>query len=296
MLAIFLSIELITFITSTMAELEISGIIRLNPGQLRSDDEQMYALKTGMNVGNFDTVYGCATLIPIAVLVVKWRTLLFDKYVYRFLSILITAFFLYFVYVSQFTIAFVGALLMSLTLLCPKVISPQFFRRTIIFGVIAFIASITILPTVLHAFASNIESQIMAERFKGIAILLEGGHDTESLDIEARQQVYNEAITTISETYMIGGWKEGGSGGHSFILDHIALYGFLGILLLFVYYKGILKLFYQPYKNQPWIYYYLYGLIVLSFYYLFNPSVLYPQVLFCYPLSAFLINYKLQTK
>ena len=96
------------------------------------------------------------------------------------------------------------------------------------------------------------------------------------------------------ETFPIGGWSERGGGGHSFIFDHIAVYGVIGIVLLFVFYRAILRLFYYPYQDKPWSYYYLYGLLGVTFFYIFNPSAFYPQLLFAYPLSAYLINYKLQ--
>lgn len=292
-LLIFLSIETVTYVTSIIAETEIPGIVRMNPHQLQEDNMVMYIQKTSMNVGNFNTVYGCAIMIPVSILVVKYRNKLFDMRLISYVTVLYVVLSIYFVYVAQFTTALIGALLMLCTLFCPKRMSMVFFRRSLVLMFFAAFVCWSILPMVLHTVAENIESPIMAERFEGIAISLEGGADTGSEDIDERNRVYNKAISTITETYGIGGWGVNGGGGHSHILDTIAKYGIIGIALLIVYYKGILKLFYQPYKKEPWIYYYLYGVLGATFFYLFNPSELFPQLLFCYPLSAFLINYKL---
>ena len=293
LLVLFLSVEFTTYVTSIIAESTISGIIRMNPGQLRDEDPMMYAMKTSMNVGNFDTVYGCATLVPIGVLLIKWRSKLFSNKLHQLVAIVATALMVYFVYVSQFTIALVGTLLMMLTIVFPKYLSLSYFKKTIWAGLFAVILTWSVLPPVLHSIADSIDSEIMAERFEGIAITLEGGNDTGSLDVELRQAAYEKPLQAMSSTYMLGTWSDDGSGGHSHLLDSIGKYGIIGIILLLVFYKSVLKLFYVPYKHEPWVYYFLYGVLGTTLFYLVNPSELFPQLLFCYPLSAFLINYKL---
>lgn len=42
----------------------------------------------------------------------------------------------------------------------------------------------------------------------------------------------------------------GGIGGHSFILDTIGLYGFLGIISLIFMYRKIYRLFFAPFRNK----------------------------------------------
>lgn len=286
LLVLLLSVEFTTYFTSIMAEFEIPGIIRMNPGQLRDEDPMMYAMKTNMNVGNFDTVYGCATLVPIGILLIKWRSDLFANKLYQLLTVLATAMMIYFVYVSQFTTALVGTLLMTLTIVCPKYLSLSYFKKTTWIGLFAVILTWSVLPPVLHIIADSVDSEIMAERFEGIAITLEGGNDSGSLDVELRQAAYEKPLQAISSTLMVGTWSDDGSGGHSHLLDTVGKYGIIGVILLLVFYKSILKLLYIPYKNEPWVYYYLYGLLGATFFYAFNPSELFQQVLFCYPLSA----------
>lgn len=294
LLVLFLSVEFTTYITSIMAESTIPGIIRMNPGQLRDENTMMYAMKTTMNVGNFDTVYGCASLVPIGILLIKWRSELFANKLYQLFAVIATAIMIYFVYVSQFTTALVGTLLMTLTIVCPKYLSLSNFKKTIWIGIFALLFTWSVLPHILHTIADSIDSEIMAERFEGIAITLEGGNDSGSLDVELRKAAYERPLKAISSTFMLGTWNGDGNGGHSHLLDTVGKYGLIGIILLLVFYKSILKLFYIPYKHEPWVYYYLYGLLGVTFFYAFNPSELFQQVLFCYPLSAFLINNKLQ--
>ena len=293
LLAIFLSVEFITYITSIIAEGTMPGIIRMNPGDLRDNDQVMYLMKASMNVGNFDTVYGCATLVPIGILLMKWRQELFHRRLFQLLSIVSILLMIYFVYVSQFTTALVGTLLMTLTIFCPKCLSRSYFKKTVLAGIFMAIITWSVLPPVLHFIADSIDSEIMAERFEGIAILLEGGNNSGSLDVELRRAAYEKPLQAISSTYMIGTWNNDGNGGHSHLLDTLGKYGIIGLVLLIIFYKSILNLFYTPYRNEPWVYYYLYGLLGVTFFYAFNPSELFQQILFCYPLSAFLVNYNL---
>lgn len=296
LLLIFLSVELVTYFSSILAELEFPGIIRLNPGQLKDDDSNLYAMKTSLNVGSFNTVYGAATLIPIAILIMKYRNELFDKYYMRIASILSPFFFLYFIYTSQFTIALAGSILLMCTLFCPKCITPSFFKRSILVGLVTAFFINSMVPLILHTVADSIESPIMADRLDGIALTFEGDEDTGSEGTERRKEVYMKSLSTILDTFFMGTWNENGIGGHSYILDHIARYGLVGVLLLIIFYKGIINQFYQPFREELWSFYYLYGLLGVSIFLLFNPSPLYDQLTFCYPLSAFLIHNKLQKK
>lgn len=294
LLIVFLSIETLTYVTSIFAEMSLPGIIRMNPGQLIENDAYMYAMKTSLNVGNFDTVYGASALIPILVMVIKWRSDLIKNRFLRMLPILLLMLILYFIYMSQFTTALVCSLLMISTLLLPSKMSMPLFRRSLFAIFVVAVLARSFIPVILHMVADNIESPIMSERFEGIAITLEGGTDTGSEDIDERTNVYTRALTTIFEDPIVGEWGGEGHSGHSFILDTIAKYGLLGILLILVFYKNLLKLFYYPYKELTWVYSYLYGLLGVSIFYILNPSPLLPQMLFCYPLSAFIINSQLQ--
>lgn len=297
LLFIFISVEFVTYITSIIAEFNMPGIIRLNPGQLRQEDTAMYALKTTMNVGNFDTVYGCSSLIPISILFIRWRKLLFTNQLFRFSTFVYLVISLYFIYVSQFAIALVGSFIFLLTFALPQKMTIVLFRKTMVIGIIVLLFSYTFLPVILNYVASNLESEIMAERLQGVASMLVGETDY-AVDVENRQNLYMEPIETIMDTNFLGSWKDvgvgSGGGAHSFILDHLALYGIVGLFLLVVFYKGLLKIFYHPYKRAHWIYYFIYGLLGVTFFYIMNPSPLYVQMTFCYPLLAFWINSKLK--
>ena len=166
MLLIFLSIELVTWVTSIIAENSFHGIIRLNPGDLMKKNKFMYELKTSLNVGNFNTVYGCSAMLPIAILLIKWRKEIFDNKLIPIITLFgITALMIYFIYISQFTTAFSISILMLCLAFFPKVISPSFFKSSIIICFFALLMMWAVIPILLHTIADTIESPIMAERF-----------------------------------------------------------------------------------------------------------------------------------
>ena len=297
LLIVYISIDMVTYISSIKAEEIFSGIIRLNPGQLKEDDTYLFAMKNNLNAGSFTTVYGCVALFPISVLVLKWRKELFNNFFLTIFVLFYLLLSLYFIYVSQFSFALLGVILFSCLIFFPRRITPFFFKFSLVFALFVY----PLIPIVLHAIADNVESSIVAERIEGAAIIFEGEAYTDVVDVDRRKELYQKSIDTIKATSLLGCWTKRVDGksmisGHSFILDHIALYGFVGVILLIFFYLGLLKLFYKPYKNKLWAYYYIYGLIGVSFLYLFNPDALYSQLTFCYPISAFLINNKMNAK
>ena len=292
LLLFFLSIEFTTYVSSIIAENSFPGIIRLNPGQLLENDASMYSIKTGLNVGNFDTVYGCTVMIPIMALGIKYRRQLFANkmsviflYIYFALSI-------YFVFVSQFTTALIGMVIMLFSLFLGKSITLSGFKRFILVLILGCAILWFSLPYALHYVADKIESPIVAERFEGLSNLLEGDSVSGSDDIDERNRVYSKSLSIIKETSCIGTWGQKETGGHSFFLDTVAKYGLIGILLLIVYYKGLVRLIIRPYQKNSFRFYYVFGLIGTTFFYILNPSELFPQLLFCYPISAYIVYTK----
>lgn len=127
----YYGVELVTYITSALATDINPLIVRLNPGDLRESDAMMYQMKKVLNVGNFDTVYGCLLLIPVCVIALKNRARISRNKLFGVLPILAIINSYNFLFKAQFTIAFFLGLLMLLLFFVPTKMSPSFFQENI---------------------------------------------------------------------------------------------------------------------------------------------------------------------
>lgn len=294
-LYVLMSFVLVSVATgiSTLLAYEMGGenFVR-SSGSFEEELGEQYEMRMKLNVGNFDTVYGFATMLPIAIMFFKWRNVFRRKVYSGILFFLLIALMAATVYVGQYTISFMVCLLMLILFVCPKEISSRFFKRSLIIAVIAFAALRFIAPPLLNAIAEFSNSETMSTRLIDVSNSLASGKDVSSAgsDYSERAQTYNKSLQTIREYTILGSWDYGLVGGHSFILDNIALMGLIGIFLLIKFYKSIITNFLSPYKRYPWIYYYYYGLIAAIIFHVLNPNGIYVQLLFVFPVSAYLFD------
>lgn len=294
-LFVLMSFVLVSVATgiSTLSAYEMGGenFVR-SSGSLEEELGEQYAMRMKLNVGNFDTVYGFATMLPVAIMFFKWRDVFRKKFASGILLFLLIALMVSTVYVGQYTISFMVCLLMLILFVCPKEISSHFFKRSLIIAIIAFVALRFFAPPLLNTLADFSNSDTMSARLLDVSNYLSTGVDESAngSDFTERNRVYNKSINSIKSTFLMGGWDYSAAGGHSFILDNIALMGLIGIFLLIKFYKSIITNFLSPYKRYPWIYYYYYGLIAAIIFHVLNPNGIYVQLLFVFPVSAYLFN------
>lgn len=293
MFFLFIALLLILGATSFMAYKINPDIVRMRMGALKEEDSVMYAIKANLNVGSFEMVYSYVVLFPLVIMVAKWRKTIFKKKVYHLISVIMIGYFLVVIYIGQHTMAMLLSVLILALFFASKNLTKRQFERGAVILSIVIIMAWGILPTLLRFAAGSMEAGFVTERLEDLALSLEGRSSEigENSDYNARQDTYFESIKVITQYPIIGGWvAKAGSGGHSYILDNLATYGLLGLLLILWYYQSILKMFYKPFNKTPFIYYYYCGLLCVTVCYIVNPDGLYPVVIFCLPVSCIIMN------
>ena len=293
-LALFLflfyyGVEIVTYITSTLATEIDPLIVRLNPGELKENDIMLYQLKKSLNVGNFDTVYGCLLLIPICVIAFKNRNVIFRNKFSGLLPIVAIMISYFFLFKAQFAIAFLLGILMLSLFFIPLKITSSFFKRSLVFAAILLIIFRFSLAPTLHYVATALDNEAMTPRIEGFANMLEGNVDTVDEDTESRSNHYKRAIDSIKEYTIFGSWGRSASSGHSVLLDSLALYGILGVFLIYRYLNEAIKMIASR-SYVSFIYFYYYGIVVVVFLFCVNPSLFLPELFFCYPVSCYIFS------
>ena len=105
----------------------------------------------------------------------------------------------------------------------------------------------SIFSDFLNWLADNIGSEYISDRLRALA----GGRTGLENSDDNRLALYEVSFKTFLLNPIIGTCFEGGyvGGGHSAILDFMAQYGCVGLIVLIWMYVTIYKTFYLPYKN-----------------------------------------------
>ena len=196
----------------------------------------------------------------------------------------------YFVYKTQYAIA-LFLLIISL--------SSVFFANKYSFKKFAALAAAMVLllifarPFVGQAFyfiADHSASYSVSERFNAMGDALRGISNDNDAYV-TRADVYQRDIEAFVSSPLIGTIASGGrSGGHSFILDNLALYGLIGLVGLVLFYRQIFVCFYKPFRSEPY-----YGFMIWSFgtgtmLAILNPTPSIAAIGLLVPLAAFVLQ------
>lgn len=244
-----------------------------------TEEIEFYDVFRSMNIGGFAIVY--AIVLPCAILpyIVKSKT--------AFLRLGSAVFFIaimYCSYITQYTTALIVVLATILFFFTSKdIYRKQIPQYTVIFLiVIALIRGV--LPPILQLLSGFLDDPLISERLSDMASMLTGNEQNVGLDTEQRQEVYKMSVDAFLSSPLIGTGTNG--GGHSMILDAMARYGLIGVVLLFVMLKNVFGLYIKPYKETPFYGYLVFAFLIYLFLIVLNPSPLYLGITFILPLLA----------
>lgn len=288
----FLIVEITTGVSTIIANGIDPYLVRMDYGAIRDEDPALYAFRMNLNVGDYHMAYGYAAMIPIVILVIKWRESFSHPVLLGLSGIALLFLMLYVLYISQYTIAFVAGFSLLLLLVLRKKMSVNYYIFTLIAGCVVLLVLRFAIPQFLHSIADSLDSEIMSVRLEDLASSIDGNAnriDYES-DYYLRMKSYGRSIESIKEYTIIGAWNDSASGGHSFIFDNIARMGLVGLLSIIVLLYSVLKRHILVFSSFPWIYYYYYALLVIIVFYFFNPDGMYEQILFSYPISGMILS------
>lgn len=144
--------------------------------------------------------------------------------------------------------------------------------------------------------SETFDSEEFSARFYDLSRSLTGQTTSDISDVDARQEAYSKSFNAIMANPLGTWFSQTKVGGHSFILDYIAKYGFVGlgliVYLLYVVYSSMLK----PYIGKP-----IYPFLVLDYLLFIATAILNPHlylsfVAFVIPLFYFVSNQYARTK
>lgn len=216
--------------------------------EMESDLVTMYR---GMNIGGFQFVYTLVLMIPV--ILCSAYNLIKKKYVVYAIVLLFT----YTIYQTQYTTALLLSVLSTLYLLLPISHNQQVASKWLIGIMCCFFLVLPVIGDVLSFFASIIGSEQMAERFSELSISVSGQQLDEDSDFGTRLFLWEKSLRTFFEHFLTGIYfttdiKAASNyvGGHSFILDSMARFGVIGLLLIIWMFKRLYNLYIKPYSTR----------------------------------------------
>lgn len=236
---IFLCI-IITCITTARGLQVYSGASRWLATANNSKDYINITL-SWMNVGGYNFVYTVVLLYPLLILAFKRNKI-------NLMMTLIVASIAFWCLISaEYTMAILLFVITSTLFFVKKNLKvSNIVIYTIIAGIFAFLFS-GFLSRVLIAIAEKIESDTIAVRLKDLSGGMKGLENSTDNRVELYMRSIKTFITHPLGTFLFGGR---GIGFHSFILDSLAQFGFIGGWIIISMYHKIYKFFYEKYENE----------------------------------------------
>ena len=255
----------ITSITSIIGLLDYPMASRqLATGMSGDPNLMVYYSK---NIGGFEIAYMIPIVLPIIFA-------MYGKDKLKFIQLLVLIVpMIYFIYASQYVIALFSLIVSLTSILFSRYISSKkiwFIVFAILVIVLLYRSSIADL---LYYLAGNNSSTVLLSRFSVLGDKIMGLEMTQDV-YRLREFAYITSINTFLSNPIFGGVISGSGkiGGHSFILDLLASYGVIGIIVLFVTFKQIFKYLYRPFKEQNYYGYMLWSFILSIFLSIINTS------------------------
>lgn len=196
------------------------------------------------NIGGFNFVYCVVLMVPFLILALKMNKL----HISVFLGIIAILIFL--LIQVEYTFAILLVMISMLTIFFKRDMGiKQFFLTILGFLAIVLVFRVAI-GTFLSNFASSLGIQQVADK---ISALFLGKDSVDHFD-DDRGALYMKSIQMFFNHPVFGSLTGASrkTGGHSFILDNLALYGITGGIPIVLMYAGIYKTFYHPLKDQPY--------------------------------------------
>lgn len=249
--AVFILITTLTSIFGLLVDPQASRTLAM--GGLSNEQLMAYYKQ---NIGGFSFVYMIPIILPMIFVCYKKK-----QFNLLLLAIMIIPM-IYFVFLAQYTI---GIIFLFLSLLSIHFARNYSLNKFVFITVAAVLILLLIKPVIGDFFYFLGSKDVGVEfsiRLNAMGDMLTG-HEIASEAYINRENSYMTSLNTFFSSLMLGShiYWSGNIGGHSFILDILALYGVFGIIALFLFYKQLYLFFLKPFKKQSY-----YGHIFWAFY------------------------------
>lgn len=230
-----------------------------------SQEDEMYSLYTSINIGGFSFVYAIVLMLPLLIYLVRDKRLNIIIGVIALLMVVIT------IFVTEYATALLFMIVAFMSFIFPKNFSTKHIIITMLTILVIYWGAKEYLGHAFDVLATNVDSEILAERFYSISDLLLGDEKSVEGDIESRVEVYELSVKAF-EASPIWGASGINVGGHSFFLDNLGKYGCFGLIAMIFMYSSLYKLYFKRYKSQPYS-----GYILLTFFIALALAILNPK-------------------
>ena len=288
-LALLLICLIITSITTYIGNMEIPGASRALARLDKPDQMDLVREYKLMNIGGVDFIYQLVLMFPLLIYAIRQGS----KKI-RIVSIVAIVVFLMTILISEYTTALIFALSSSLLFLMPANASGKKLMTTTI-GIIIVLLTAVYVFDIFGFMASTFEERTaVAERLQDISNHINGVSYAGG-DYDSRLDKWTISLEAFFSSPIYGTGHEG--GGHSYILDHLAQYGMIGMIILIIIFNRMFKLSVRKYEHSvlystlffvfiaelgltllnPYIHLIIFTLVVPLFTYVFKPQLLNPQ-------------------
>lgn len=225
----------------------IIGCIR-NPEAARTlastktSQDPIAILYEWQNIGGYGFVYSTVLMYPFVILAFKMKKL------HLAFVILFTALVYYMVIQAEYTYALMLLMLTTMMFFIKRDIPLKNFIILMLSFVLIVLVFRVAIAAILSYFGELIGNQTMVDKINAAFL---GTDAVDSFD-DNRDQLYLHSIEMFLHHPVLGQMTVGRTvtGGHSFILDNLALYGMVGGGLMVWMYRGIYQLFYKPMEGK----------------------------------------------
>ena len=283
LLIFFLFCYIITGVTTYIGCGLFPGASRALAAAYAQNEFEIINLYRQYNIGGFDFIYCLVLFVPLSIFVIKNKIVVFNRMKLLIWVLLLGSLFViikseYFTAIMLYSVSFICFLFTNNT-------TSKRFWTIIILCILFIVVFISFIPVLFSNLSSLTESKILSNRFEDIGSILSGGNATSGdKDTEGRINLYLTSWQAFLSSPIIGTGKNG--GGHSFILDYMAKYGLVGVLLEIYLFSKIFKFSIKPFFNTvsyPFILFAFMLQIIMAF---LNPMIFYNFFMFILPLFA----------
>ena len=243
------------------------------------DEEQdTFNIYMNYNIGSFSFVYSALVMTPLIICVYRER--LINRFVSISLLILVFITILY----TEYTTALIFFASCLILLITPKDYS---IKKTLFLLFVIVIMMVLLRPVFakfLYFISSLLSSEQMAVRFEDLANSFAGVQYFDSADLDSRFERWESSWRSFLASPLVGGEISSGVGGHSFVLDKLALYGLIGLAGELIYFVSLYRKFVLIGKSTFLFKYCVYCLFLQFACACVNPHVFYEPFTLVMPL------------
>lgn len=218
------------------------------------EDSIAYALYKTKNIGDFHFVYFLTISMPLVIGLIK------HGYIKKYIGYVIVALFLATIYYSAYTTALLLSVMSAALLFIGKDLNSGNTNRIVILFVVFAILGSSLLPVLLDLLSSLAGTDDVSSRLADVNSYMNNQDIDEDGDMSIRLDKFSKSFNAFLNNPIIGSWGNPHVGGHSYFLDTMGDFGFIGIAALVIMYRKIINTVIIPFKNYSW-----YGYIAMTF-------------------------------